>query len=334
MMADNLKFSRVLNLTETPSFLAPVQPLERVWWRILVSVVLGILAIVTAMVGGLALSILPAGGLFAILGQARPLATAAEIIFTQGQPGSTALGLIAETAQFLSIGLSFTLAALGLLLVLKAINRRPMRSWITAAPRFRWRLLLAGLLLFLVIMGLFVAISAAMGDPTIKPPIFNTAEGLNVRIIYAVVMITLIPLAAAFEEVLCRGWMMQLTSAFSRNLVVLVLVNGVIFSALHLDPDAGRNLARLISGVVFSYAALRLGGLEFSIGVHAANNLAIALFQSTLSSNLDTSKGSTAVEVLIDIGASLIIVALVELVVGWKPLSRLAGLDDLSLRTR
>ena len=329
MMSDNLKFSRVLNLVETPSFLVAVQPIERVWWRILASVVLGVLAIVTAMVIGLALSILPAGGLLAILGHAEPLKTAAGIIFTQGQPGSTELGLVAETAQFLSIGLSFALAALALLLVLKLINHRRMRSWITAAPRFRWRLFLAGLGLFLAVMAVFIAISAALGDPTIKPPIFNGAEGLDVRIVYALVMIALIPLAAAFEEILCRGWLMQLTGAFSRNLVVLVLVNGVIFSALHLDPDAGRNLARLISGVVFSYAALRLGGLEFSIGVHAANNLAIALFQSTLSSNLDTSKGSTPVEVLVDIGSSLIIVALVELVVRWRPLSRMAGLRTI-----
>ena len=60
---------------------------------------------------------------------------------------------------------------------------------------------------------------------------------MRVRIVYVVVMLLPLPVAAAFEEVLCRGWLLQVTAAFTHNLPAILLFNSLLFSLLHVDND-------------------------------------------------------------------------------------------------
>lgn len=321
-------FDRWLNFVSPPAFLALVQRKERDWWRIVLVLGFGALALIVASVVAVPVA--------ASLGALVLMRFEGAVDFGAGFSGAfiiigamaTAVddpSLVHEAVRLIMIGVTFAALAVAVLLVVSIVNRRPMRTWITAAPRFRWKLALTGLALHSAVLGVWFVVAALSGDDSVKPPMLQAGEALDARLLYVGVTLIAIPLAAAFEEILCRGWMMQLTGAFSRNLVIVLLVNGLIFSALHLDPDLGRNIARLASGLVFSYAALRLGGLEFAIGAHTANNLMIALFASTLTANLDVTVTSRPEEVAVDLLVSAVLVGLVELTARWTPLRRWTG---------
>ncbi|MGV3580538.1 CPBP family intramembrane glutamic endopeptidase [Brevundimonas sp.] len=115
------------------------------------------------------------------------------------------------------------------------------------------------------------------------PPLFGAMYAEWTRPLYLVATTLGLLVAAAGEEIACRGVLLRLTSQISRHPLVLCLVNGVLFSALHMDPDPVAFVARALSGAIWTWSAIRLGGLEFAIGAHLANNLMITLFWQPLS---------------------------------------------------
>jgi membrane protease YdiL (CAAX protease family) len=233
-----------------------------------------------------------------------------------------------ELMLLAALGAGFTALTAALLAALKVSHpHQPVKRWITSAPKFRWRLFLAGGALFGVVMAAALAMTAITAPGTLKAPIFDGSQTLQLRIAYALILLLVLPVAAAFEEILCRGWMMQQTAAWTRNIVVILVVNAVIFSALHVDPDPGRNLSRMVVGIAFGWGALRLGGLEFSIGAHTVNNLMIALFASTLGKATEVAQASKVGDVITDLCTTAAMIAAIELAAQWTPLHDWAGVE-------
>ena len=226
------------------------------------------------------------------------------------------------------LGAIFTAWSTALLVALKLTHPHQLvKRWITSAPKFRWRLFIAGAGLFAVIMAAAMIVTELTSPGTLKAPIFDASQNLQLRIGYGLALLMVLPVAAAFEEILCRGWMMQQTAAWTRNIVAILLVNAIIFSALHLDPDPGRNLSRAVVGIAFGWGALRLGGLEFSIGAHTVNNLMIALFASTLGKATDMAQASKVGDVITDLCTTAAMIAAIELAARWTPLHDWAGVE-------
>jgi hypothetical protein len=151
------------------------------------------------------------------------------------------------------------------------------------------------------------------------------------RAAYAIAAVALLIPAAAAEEIVFRGWLLRQTAAFLRNPVTLLVVNGVLFSAIHLDfaPDAF--LARSVMGAGFAYMTLRLGGIEFATGAHAANNILIVLFVEPLILKPSEPTGFSAGTVLEDVLLVIGYVVITELVVRWPRLRRLTRIQDEEL---
>jgi hypothetical protein len=84
----------------------------------------------------------------------------------------------------------------------------------------------------------------------------------------------------------------------------------------------------MVVGAAFAWGALRLGGLEFSIGAHTVNNLMIALFASTLGRASDVSQSSQTGEVIADLCTTAAMIAAIELTARWRPLRRWAQVDE------
>jgi membrane protease YdiL (CAAX protease family) len=318
---------RTLNFIDLPPFLRAVQPKEHDWWRPPLTGAL--------VVGG--------GFLFAVMGYGlagsvnrhliealTPEAAAAPIGALFADPKLSMvdcqdclMGGITKTVVLGGISMGFLLATL---VFATLVNRRPALSWITAARTFRWRLFWAGVVLFSLVLGLVSAVPEALHGWPDRPVVFKAGETGAVRLTYALAMLTMLPVAAAAEEVFCRGWLMQTTAAFTPNLFAILVFNSVLFSLMHVDSDLGRNVARVILGMVFSYGALRLGGLEFGIGLHTANNLVILLLAETLPQTEHIAPSTTG-GVLANLGVGLAALALIELVARWTPLRRLTGLE-------
>jgi membrane protease YdiL (CAAX protease family) len=328
MTALPFALDRQLNLTRLPAFLRAVQPKEHELWR---PPVTGALVVG----GGFVLATLGYGlagiinrRLIAVLTPESASAPGGDLFadakLSMVDCKDCLMGGITETVVLGGISIGFLIATL---VFATLVNRRPALSWITAAPAFRWRLFWAGLALFSVALTLMsVAPEALHGWPD-RPVLFKADESLTVRALYFVVMLAMLPLAAASEEVFCRGWLMQTTAAFTPNLLAILVFNSVLFSLMHVDGDFGRNLARVVFGMVLSYGALRMGGLEFGIGVHAANNLVILLLAGTLPQTNHIAPSTTG-SVVANLALSAVALGLIELAARWGPLRRWSGLDD------
>jgi membrane protease YdiL (CAAX protease family) len=218
--------------------------------------------------------------------------------------------LLAESSQAVALALILGGLALAILAAAALIYRRPLRDFLWPERPFAVRDLAVG---FLTTGGIAIALiplSLAMGSDW-SPPISNPLYADWTRPVYVLVTAAALLVAAAAEEVVCRGVLLRLTALVTRHPILLCLINGLVFSAIHLDPDPVAFVARALSGAVWTWAALRLGGLEFAIGAHTANNLVIGLIWAPLS-EAALSRDSVWTELGPEILTTIIVVAVVE----------------------
>lgn len=212
----------------------------------------------------------------------------------------------------------------GLLLVFAAfaaaVAHKPLRALATAAPRVRWRLLLVGLALAtLALTPLVTAQRALGGGPEL--PILSVSHTLAGRGLYIFTTLLLIP-AAAVEELVFRGWLLRQIGAFTQRPVVLIGLSALIFAAAHFDFSPDAFLTRALMGGGLAYMTLRLGGIEFAVGAHAANNLLIVLFLQPLSVQVQ-SEPVSMFELVEDVTLLAGYFIATEAVVRWPWLRRL-----------
>jgi hypothetical protein len=318
---------QALQLSDSALF-ADLGPGERSLWRFAVAVVAGfvVFSIVTVvtLIAVVALYIAAVGW---------PAPTSVEgvngLLRRFVQLGASDGRSFADALQILGLGLSTNVAPMFAFIGLAALaHARSIRNLATTAPRFRWRMLLAGLVLSALILGPFFLINQMLDPKAGPPPILTVSDQGSLRAIYAAVcMIGFVP-AALGEEILFRGWLLRQTSNLTRNAAVLMILNGVIFAAAHADfaPDAF--LERAIMGAGLTYMTLRLGGVELSAGVHAANNLTVVIFIAPLTLKLTPNTGLDVGTVATYVGLFLAYVAMAEITARWTPLRRWTGADQ------
>jgi membrane protease YdiL (CAAX protease family) len=308
-------------LSDSP-FIAGLNARERSPLRVAVTLVAGLVGgVFIGLVCGLFAVFALAAAFGAFSGQPSEMAQKIGSLLGGGADLRSALTLLVlATATNAPLAATFVgLAAL--------IAGRPARSYLTASPRLRWRLLALGLALSFLAIGPFVIVGQ-LQDPHAGPlPILSLARSAAGRAGYALACILLLIPAAAAEEVVFRGWLLRQSAVLTRNPAVLMAVNGVLFSAVHLEFSPDAFLTRALMGAGFVYMTLRLAGTEFSIGAHAANNILIVLFIQPLTLKPTPSTGVTGESLLEDVGLFLSYVALAELTARWGPLRRWSGAE-------
>lgn len=250
------------------------------------------------------------------------------LMFKDGAP----LTLSGQALQLMLAASVNGVFALGFVAVAAEFARRPLHAYFTAAPRLRWRLLLAGLVLSTLAMGPVMIFDRLTSGGSVEPPLFSIAPDLAGRLGYVAVSLLFIPAAAA-EEIFFRGWFLRLFAAFSRRPAILIVGTAIAFSAIHLDFNPDSFLTRALMGAGFAYMTLRLGGIEFSTAVHATNNILIILFVEPLTLQTSAStQGFTPASVLEDAALVAGYVLITEVVARWPAMRRWAGvrLEDLS----
>jgi membrane protease YdiL (CAAX protease family) len=209
----------------------------------------------------------------------------------------------------------------GVVVIVALINRRKLKSYVTAARAFRWRMLALGLLMFTLVVGPVLVLDVLLSGKPPELPLMTLAHSASQRAIYVVVALVCLTIAAGVEELLCRGWLLKQTAAWTRNVWILAIVNGLLFSLMHLpDVDPNAFIGRALMGMGFVYMTLRTGGIEFSTGAHAANNLLLILFVQTPPMGVPAPEKFNPVSVLPTILAVLAYVLIAEIVARWRPL--------------
>ncbi|WP_433006659.1 lysostaphin resistance A-like protein [Kribbella sp. CA-294648] len=112
----------------------------------------------------------------------------------------------------------------------------------------------------------------------------------------AVIAVTLLTstFQAAGEEYFFRGYLLQAVGALVRSALIAVLVTTVLFTMAHgIWPweSPALFLDRFAFGLVAGWLAIRTGGLEAPIAVHAANNV-ITFIYAALTDTVGDSLGA------------------------------------------
>lgn len=168
------------------------------------------------------------------------------------------------------------------ILAMLTLGMRPVgRVWSVAA-RLRWGLLLRllGAAVLALIAMTAVGMAAEIGlqaivDPAAlsEPPAeADRAFDVNAALISLVLVIVLVPVQAATEEVVFRGLFMQVLGAWLRNPWFAILIPSVAFAMAHIYDFWGLAAVGLM-GVVAAWLTWRTGGLEAAIAIHIVNNL-------------------------------------------------------------
>lgn len=300
-------------MSDRPPFLECVGDAERTWWRPLVVLIGGSLAAAVA-IGVAMAAVLGIASLIVAWasGGATSVAEASRILSDFGRTGR---GLQSYAYELASVGIGSMAAGWAFIAVAARVARRPWRSFLTIAPRFRWRLVWLGLAVAAPVLAASVLVSRLGAGPSDVAPIFTPGAALWARLVYVAASAVFLCLAALAEEMLFRGWLLQQTSAFVRNTALLLAINGLLFSAAHLDPNLGGFLIRAAMGAAWSWVVLRTGGLEFALGAHLANNLMVSLFVKPVSLAPVASRSLDYRELAIEVVGLALIVGMAELLV-------------------
>lgn len=187
----------------------------------------------------------------------------------------TAKDLNLSDALFLGIEM---LPSIGLLLGVIAsswvLQKRPWKSLITAYPHLRWERYLFGNLLWLglLIGGELITYSLNPGQYVFQ---FEGTQFVALLII----SILVVPLQAASEELLFRGYLMQGIGWGTKSPLFALIITSVGFGLLHLsNPEIEKYgqefiVTYIIMGLFFGVITLMDDGLELVIGVHTINNI-------------------------------------------------------------
>jgi membrane protease YdiL (CAAX protease family) len=253
-------------------FLDEAGPAERGLVRVVVTVALAAAAGLAAALCAATLLLLVAAGLTS-WGSGGFLAA----IRLLAEPSHSDRALLSYTYELAMVGTASIAAAGAFIAVVARRAGRAMRTFLTAAPRFRWRHAVVGLLIFLPVVAAEIWLDGAIHPPADTPPVATPGATGMERLAYVAAAVSFLWLAALAEEVLFRGWLLQQTRAFTRSIVVIVAINAVAFSLAHGDLSIGGFVTRLALGIGWAWIVLRLDGVEFAAGAHLANNLGLAL---------------------------------------------------------
>jgi hypothetical protein len=310
------------------AFIADLTPREKSFWRALATVVAGLVSgfVIGLAVGAVALFLVGVAiGVFngGFAGLPHKIS---ETLTTNGVSMTGAIVLLV-----LATATNCPMAATFLGIAALISGRRIMR-YITLAPRYRWRLTLLGLALSCLVIGPVVAVGQLTDPHAQAAPIVALATTLPERVLYGLACLLLIPAAAA-EEVVFRGWLLRQSAALSKNPIFLMALNGILFSAVHGEFAPDPFLTRALMGAGFVYMTLRLKGVEFSVGAHAANNILIVLFIQPLTLTPTPSTGISGASLFQDVFLFVSYVAMAELVARWGPLRRWSGADQVAAQS-
>ncbi|RIV40382.1 CPBP family intramembrane metalloprotease [Micromonospora radicis] len=206
---------------------------------------------------------------------AAPWLVAAELTGQpEGPDGIPSFGPIADTA-YLLLGLAALIPVV--LLAARWVQARPAGTVSSVTGRLRWRWLAICLLVALptvtLMIGGFLGLLTLTGDGSDADPEGSGWVGVRTFAISMAMLLALVPLQAAAEEYLCRGWLLQATGAYLRSPWLAIVPQALVFAALHGWGTRWGFADLVFFGLVTGWLTIRTGGLEAAIGLHVVNNL-------------------------------------------------------------
>jgi membrane protease YdiL (CAAX protease family) len=119
---------------------------------------------------------------------------------------------------------------------------------------------------------LVLCVAGALIDYLVQPGAFHLTFGPATGVL-ALFAIPSLGAQTFCEEFLFRGYVTQGLLLATKRPLVTAAISGAIFASLHIPNGWPQAAGALLFGIVAAMIAMRTGGLAFTWGMHAANNL-------------------------------------------------------------
>jgi membrane protease YdiL (CAAX protease family) len=203
--------------------------------------------------------------------------TGESLATASGDP-MVALRNLDKNLQLLLLLIPFVVGFLGLILVVKKLHERTLKSISTARERIDWKRVL-----FAFVLWGGVTFVLVFADYFLHPEDYQwNFEPTSFALLF-LIAVALIPIQTSLEEYIFRGYLMQGFASFSKSRWVALLMTSLIFGTLHVfNPEVeklgyGILVYYIGTGLFLGILTLMYQGIELALGFHAANNLVTAL---------------------------------------------------------
>lgn len=183
---------------------------------------------------------------------------------------------------YLIINFQFLFFLLGIFLTIKWLHQRQFLTLVGADAAIKWKRFFQGFAVWFLIQSILFGISIILDSSSLE----FTFKPVQWLILLACAVI-LTPIQTSSEELFFRGYILQGFGLITKQPLILMIINGVLFMLPHLaNPEVQRGflwmaLYYFAFGVFCSLLTLKDNRLELALAVHAANNLFVVLFVST-----------------------------------------------------
>ena len=199
-------------------------------------------------------------------------------------------------AEFVAANLAIFMMLAGLAVAVKAIHRRPLMSLVSPDLRVDWRRVARGAGAWVVIAG-----SLTLLEHLLFPGRYYLSFDPAPFLAFLAAVLVLTPIQCATEELVFRGYALQGFGLLTRRPAAIAAASSLVFTLPHLlNPEVHQHGALIMGanyfaiGMVLAWVTLRDGRLELAIGLHAANNVFLALIANYEGSALATDSVFTA----------------------------------------
>ncbi len=229
---------------------------KNAWWRYLLSILM--IAAVTILVQlGLA-------HLTARLGvRAEPAVSG----------GETPTFAPVDLDTFIFVMLSIAVMLPATLVTVRWLHRRPMRTLLTARPRFGWATCAGSAGVVLATVAIMAVVWKAVQPDAIRV-VFDPAGFF----LYLPFILILTPLQVLAEEVVFRGYILQGVARLTGLWLGRLIVPAILFVVVHIPNEEFRiggwwaAADYAVIALYLGYLTLRGNGLEYATGVHLGLN--------------------------------------------------------------
>ena len=197
---------------------------------------------------------------------------------------------IDQNINLILLLIPFIVGLVALWISIKLLHKRSLKQTITGRSQFAWNR-------FFSAAGIWLVLLLLMGivNYLVDPENFVWNFQLDKFIFLVIIALLMLPLQTAFEEIFFRGYLMQGILVGSQNRAVALITTTLVFGLLHIfNPEIkefGIALALpqyIILGLILGISTLMDDGLELALGVHAINNVFLAIFLTFDASALQT----------------------------------------------
>jgi uncharacterized protein len=178
------------------------------------------------------------------------------------------------------MSIPFILGLVTLLLLMKPIHERPILSVFTGGSSFRWKRLLWGCGVWLLLISIYSVFTIAAGLQKIEVQ-FDPESFISLIL----VSLLLLPFQACFQEVFFRGYLLQGFAGIFLNRWAPLFITAILFGLMHyFNPEVkafGLEVTLPLYiwfGIFFGLCTLMDDGIELALGAHTINSMFLSIF--------------------------------------------------------